>query len=480
MAMTHDYLDFLDERIDISPTNSEEELQAAEVISDLMGQHNVEASIEEFEAPSLSGLDRAVLAIACLLGIVLAGTGVFPLTLIGFLLAIAPAALSVLRPFGRAPRLAFGPSAQSQNVVAVHRATGPLVTKGSRTIVVAAHYDSPRENFLYTSPVAPYLTLASRLSVPCSFAVAVCALIQLLGFLPAPFRIVVWIVGILASLPAMLPAVGAIAERTAPCTEGTNDNKAAVAALLGVLENVRPSGAKPKARPIPVPAKPEGDETDEADVAGETDVAQRVDDAPAPAPSPVEAEPVVGVRHGAEVLRSLGILPETCEIDYVMPQAPVKPEPPVETPVLADETAPIEAPAEDTDETDEAGTTREDLLSTGRFRLDMDEESRGVGEKDASGLSAVDEGFDPDATQPAAPLERPDALSQTPTSSTRPFRAKAETRQGGTAMRGPYTKDAPSAMPSPPSDEGAHQRCARRIGSEQGTWGAGASGGPDV
>ncbi|WP_417228961.1 hypothetical protein [Thermophilibacter sp.] len=404
MAMTHDYLDFLDERIDISPTSSEEELQAAEVISDLMGQHNVEASIEGFEAPSLSGLDRAVLAIACLLGIVLAGTGMFPLTLIGFLLAIVPAALSVLRLFGRAPRLAFGPSAQSQNVVAVHRATGPLVTKGSRTIVVAAHYDSPRENFLYTSPVAPYLTLASRLSVPCSFAVAVCAFIQLLGFLPAPFRIVVWIVGILASLPAMLPAVGAIAERTAPCTEGTNDNKAAVAALLGVLENVRPSGAKPKARPVPA-AKPESDE------AGETNAEKRDGDAPAPAPSPVEAEPVVGVRHGAEVLRSLGILPETCEIDYVMPQAPVKPEPPVETPVLADETAPIEAPAEDTDETDEAGTTREDLLSTGRFRLDMDEESRGVGEKDASGLSAIDEGFDPDATQPAAPLERPDAPS---------------------------------------------------------------------
>ena len=411
MAMTHDYLDFLDERIDISPTNSEEELQAAEVISDLMGQHNVEASIEEFEAPSLSGLDRAVLAIACLLGIVLAGTGVFPLTLIGFLLAIAPAALSVLRLFGRAPRLAFGPSAQSQNVVAVHRATGPLVTKGSRTIVVAAHYDSPRENFLYTSPVAPYLTLASRLSVPCSFAVAVCAFIQLLGFLPAPFRIVVWIVGILASLPAMLPAVGAIAERTAPCTEGTNDNKAAVAALLGVLENVRPSGAKPKARPIPVPAKPEGDETDEADVAGETDVAQRVDDAPAPAPSPVEAEPVVGVRHGAEVLRSLGILPETCEIDYLTPPAPAKPEPAAATSVPADETAPIEASAEGTDEVAEAETTREDLLSTGRFRLDMDEESRGVGEKDASGLSAIDEGFDPDATQPAAPLERPDAPS---------------------------------------------------------------------
>ena len=166
MAMTHDYLEFLDERIGISPTNSEEELQAAEVISDLMGQHNVEASIEEFDEPLVSGLVPAVLAFACLLGMVLVGVGVLPLTLIGFVLAVAPAALSVARLFGRAPRLTLGPRAQSQNVVAVHRATGPLVTKGSRTIVVAAHYDSPRENFLYSTPLAPYLSLAGRLSVP--------------------------------------------------------------------------------------------------------------------------------------------------------------------------------------------------------------------------------------------------------------------------------------------------------------------------
>ena len=159
MAMTHDYLEFLDERIGISPTNSEEELKAAEVISDLMGQHDVEASVEEFDAPLVAGLTPALLAVACLLGMILVGTGVLPLTLIGLILAVAPAVLSVLRLFGRAPQLSFGPRAQSQNVVAVHRASGPLVTKGSRTIVVAAHYDSPRENFLYTSPVAPYLPL---------------------------------------------------------------------------------------------------------------------------------------------------------------------------------------------------------------------------------------------------------------------------------------------------------------------------------
>ena len=407
MAMTHDYLDFLDERIGISPTNSEEELQAAEVISDLMGQHDVEASIEEFDEPLVSGLGPAILAIACLVGMVLAGTGVAVLSFVGFVLAVLPAALSVARLFGHAPRLTLGPRAQSQNVVAVHRATGPLVTKGSRTIVIAAHYDSPRENFLHTSPVAPHLSLASRLSVPCSLAVAVFALFQMLGFLPAPFRIVTWLLGVVAALPAVVPAVGLIAERTAPCTDGANDNKAAVAALLGVLENVRPSGAEPKARPVPTPAE-------EPAAEGDQEPAEQYVET-------YETEPVVGVRHGEEVLRDLAILPESCEIEYVEPARVVvrKPAPapapaPAEEAEVTGEVARVDEDVVEQGATEEVGTadaTREDLLSTGRFEIVMDDDSRGVGPKDSSGLSAMGDDFDPDATRPAEPLERPDAPS---------------------------------------------------------------------
>ena len=434
MAMTHDYLDFLNERIGIAPTNSEEELQAAEVISDLMSQHDVEVGVEEFDAPLMDGLVPAILAIVCLIGMVLAGVGVLPLTIVGFLLAIIPAVLSGMRLFGRSPRISFGPRAQSQNVIAVHRATGPLVTKGSRTIVIAAHYDTPRENFLYTSPVAPYLALASKLSVPCSFVVAVCALIQILGFLPAPFRIVMWLVGIVAALPAMLPAVGAIAERTAPCTDGANDNKAAVAALLGVLENVRPSGQEPKARPVPTPAEPvEAEETETAETTAESQPTRAVETAP---------EPVLGVRHGEDVLRSLAILPESCEIEYVVsatpapervvaPEPVVTPEPDVEDEDLVEDPIEIEEldaevepepeaePVYDTDATaetepaaeDDAEQSEETLASTERFAIVMDDGSEGVGPKDTTGLTAMDEEYDPDATRPAEPIERPDAPS---------------------------------------------------------------------
>lgn len=387
MAMTHDYLDFLNSRIDISPANSQEELQAAEVISDLMAQHDVEVSTEEFDEPVVSGLTPAILAIASLVGIVLVGVGVLPLTLIGFLLAVAPAAVSVARLFGHRFSISFGPRAQSQNVVAVHRATGPLVTKGSRTIVVVAHYDSPHENPLYTSPVAPYLTLASRLTVPCALAVAVCAFVQILGFLPGAFRVLLWVVGILAAVPAVVLAAGSIAERMAPCTEGANDNKSGVAALLGILENVRPSGAEPRAREVAKPERPEVDE----DGAPSEEVGAAEADAAAPVAAPA-AKPVLGTRHGEEVLRSLGILPESCEIEYVVPAAP-EPAATMAFGVAAD-----------------AETTRADLMSTGRFSV-MDEGGEGVGPKDDAGLSELVEDFDPDATRPSAPVERPDAPS---------------------------------------------------------------------
>lgn len=540
MAMTHDYLDLLDEKVGISPANSEEEFQAAGVIADLMAQHNVEPSIEEFSVPVLTGLTPALLAVLCLVGMVLAGVGVLPLTLVGLVLAAAPAVISILRLFGRAPRLSFGPRAQSQNVVAVHRASGPLVTKGSRTIVIAAHYDSPREDFLRSTPLAPYLPLASKLAVPCSFVVAVCALIQLLGFLPGPFRIVAWIVGILAAVPAVIPAVGSIAERTAPCTDGANDNKAAVAALLGILENVRPSGVAPKDRTAPAaePAESEAPEAAAQDEGADATAAP-AEEAPAAPAVAYEEETVVGVRHGAAVLRSLGVLPESCELDYVMPAPrpvmPTAPEtapmpvvaegidvmsaPAIETedalatepevepqdafegepaatrpsaaeviPALAErasstfrslksklsalsarlsapapesdaepepaaesepalEAQPAAASATDgvedapafeeaaTDEVEETsvtltdvsadktaettgvvgsaaeGMTREGLLSTGRFEIVMDDGSEGVGPKDSSGLSTLSEDLDPDATRPAAPVQRPDAPS---------------------------------------------------------------------
>ena len=245
MALTHDYLDFLDAEVEISPANSQEELQAAEVIRDLMAQHGVDATIEEFSAPRLGGLYGAIVACAMFVGVVLSGVGVLPLALLGLVLAVVPTVLLGLSLTGRHFDPAFGPAVRSQNVVAVHRACGPRATHQNHPVVVCAHYDSPHENFLRANGVAQYVPAVAKAAKCCVPAVAVCALLQLLAFIPAPVRLVLWLVGIVAAVPALVMAVAAIAERMMPCTVGANDNKASVAALLGVLENVRPSGIVP-------------------------------------------------------------------------------------------------------------------------------------------------------------------------------------------------------------------------------------------
>ena len=426
MAMTHDYLDYLNEKVDISPANSQEELQAAQLIAHLMGHHDVEAHVEEFSAPALLPLARTILTIVMFLGVLVSGFGLLPLALIGFVLAVIPTVLAVMRLFGHEVSLTLGPTAQSQNVVAVHRATGPLVTRGSRTIVLVAHYDTPRENFLVTSPLAPYLPLINKLTVPCSYAVALCAFVQVLMFLPSPARIIFWVLGILASVPSLIVAAGAISERVSPCTLGANDNKSSVAALLGVLENVRPSGLVPRERP----AKKEPEVQDEQ--GGE---AEATEVTPAAEAAPV-VEPVLGVRHGEEALRSLGVLPEDCEIEYASATAAVEPAPavapaPAETVAIpvdelleqatgelpheeaaeesesVEETSPMRVPATSSD----AKTTKDDLLSTGRFSIVMDDGGESVGPSDSSGLSNVDDVFDPDETRPAERPVRPEAPS---------------------------------------------------------------------
>jgi hypothetical protein len=88
--------------------------------------------------------------------------------------------------------------------------------------------------------------LLYRFSYACAIAVAVCAFIQILGFLPDVLRRIIWIIGILASLPPLATGVAAIYSKFAPCTEGASDNKSSVAAMLGVMDMVRPADDEAK------------------------------------------------------------------------------------------------------------------------------------------------------------------------------------------------------------------------------------------
>ena len=457
MAMTHDYLDQLDQNVGIAPANSQEEYQAAQTIADIMRRHGVEPSIEEFDAKAFGGVMDQILFAMLFVGMLLVGIGAAPLTVIGFVLVALPVAAFVARYLGNDFVEKLGPSARSQNVVAFHKGEGPLVQKGVRPIVIVAHYDTPHENPVYSTPLAPYLPMAWRFSKWCVLAVAVATLFQIMAFLPEVFRRILWVVGLIAALPLLLLAVTGIVELFTPSTEGANDNKTGVAAMLGILENVRPSGEQSAypANEDPadwVPAEPAFDAVSSYDdasavdgAAGETPAdfaaaAQGAADAGAtvaaapfvPAEPQWRPVPVEGVRHGADVLRGLGMLPEDCQIEYrenVMEQVPAEEIAaagagqtasfsPVEggqdaadaagvtaaaAPVAAEASqAPAETALEATAEV--PIVTGEDLTATGRFNLVTDSPAAvQSGDGDAAGLTAMG---DADATQPTAPAQR--------------------------------------------------------------------------
>ncbi|WP_322152631.1 hypothetical protein [Paratractidigestivibacter sp.] len=362
MAMTHDYMDYLNEKVGISPAGSQEELQAAETIADLMRQHDVEPNIEEFDAKTYGGVVPAVLYVLIFVGVFLAGIGVTVLTAIGFVLVAAPVALFVLKYLGRDLLAGVGPTTRSQNVVAFHKGTGPMVMKGTRPIVIVAHYDSPRENPLYATTLADYVPMLWKVSKYSVLVCAVCTLFQPLAFLSEPFRRFMWIIGIVAAVPLAILGISTVLEHFSNCTDGVNDNKSGVAAMLGVLENVRPSGlesvhgaesidqaleamfAAAEAR-AQIAAAEDATTNPEIFYAGFNDTLANIepneqsavvadplaaasDEIRAAAAAEKGPEPVVvyrrghveGVRHGADVVKSLGMLPEDCEIEYIEPE----------------------------------------------------------------------------------------------------------------------------------------------------------------
>lgn len=241
MSTTRDYLEFLSQKIDIAPVNSEEEYQAAETIESLMQEHGLETRLQDFEAPGAGKLGYQVLGIVMFLGVFLAGLLGTGASALGILLVLASFVIYLLYFLGIFDLLGgIGPKVHSQNVIGVHRGTGPNVVKGTRPIVIVAHYDTPRESLLYREPLARVQSILRKFSPQAICAAAVLGLLQAFGFIPAGARHILWILAVLAALPMLVVGVSALYERFAPCTEGSNDNKSGIAALLGVMSMVHP------------------------------------------------------------------------------------------------------------------------------------------------------------------------------------------------------------------------------------------------
>lgn len=317
MAVTQKIYRDLTKHIAFSPANSQEEYQAAEYIAAHMQYHQLPTSIEEFSVSTLQVFAPAITGIVLFVGMVLSGIPVVALSVVGMVLAIIPAILAVLKIYGREIPLTFGPQMNSQNVVACHKAEGPLVTKGARPIVIFAHYDSPHENLLYRDGIASYVQVLNRINPYLTYVIAGAAFFQVLLFIPDVARLVVWLLGIVVSLVPLLLAVVRIAEHFMTCTRGANDNLASVAALLGLLSKMKPQAEDFDAVAADNAFKDQRLQMQVEDASAEEEV---VSEAAATCELAQPAAPVVcgiqGVRHGKAVLESLGILPENCEIEY--------------------------------------------------------------------------------------------------------------------------------------------------------------------
>ncbi|MDY5003615.1 MAG: M28 family peptidase [Atopobiaceae bacterium] len=363
MSKTHEYLNYLDEQIGIAPANSQEELQAAQTISEVMADHGVNPEIEEFSTPTGAQTAKSVVTLAMLLGLIFAGFGGI-IGFVGVVVAIACAVLLLMIHAGRTPFAKMGSVVQSQNVVAFHAQTGSKVMKGNRPIIIVAHYDTPRVNPMVANKgMARFYARAYAIRVYCLYGVAIASFVQLLGFLPPVVRRVFWFLGILAALVPALLAISDIATRFGDCTDGANDNKAAVAALLSILNNVRPGAdVALDAEAVRLQQEEEERAREAARRAREEEEAAAAA-AEAEAKAKAEAERLARYkRHGKVTIEALGMLPAGCPIVYEDPHVELEPkeqkeetaETPASTEPESNEAVPEEAAAAPAPEAAEA------------------------------------------------------------------------------------------------------------------------------
>ena len=147
MANTQNYINHLLQNTGITPACSEEERLAAEDIAQIFRNHGFDPEVQEFNAPAPSRLAFAVTGILAFAGALLMGIG-GGIGLVGTLLAIVGAVLYVLERTGHPVVSRLGKTGVSQNVIAYHKASGPLASPRNRPVVVVAHYDSPRAELL--------------------------------------------------------------------------------------------------------------------------------------------------------------------------------------------------------------------------------------------------------------------------------------------------------------------------------------------
>lgn len=239
MAMSKEYLAYLNQHLEIAPANSQEEVEAAAAIeSVLRSQAGLTVEKHDVFAPAEINFVYGVLFLIFFIGVMFAGIGGLFWAFFGIILTALGFAFPACRFIGKDVLARTLPVARSQNIVGHHKGYGPHSGRGVRPIVVIAHYDTGKEELLYKPAISRFAgTIFSIAPVGAAIA-AVCTVFQIFGALPEPFLRVVWIVAMVCALPALAWGINNVAAKFMPLSGAANDNNAGVAALLGVVEDV--------------------------------------------------------------------------------------------------------------------------------------------------------------------------------------------------------------------------------------------------
>ena len=239
MANTQKYLNHLLQNTGITPACSEEERAAGESLADIFKKHGFEPEVQEFTASNGSKIAQAVLGIMTFAGTVLMGIG-GALGVVGVILVVAAAVLFAMERSGRKVISSLGRGGLSQNVIAYHKASGPLASPPKPPGGRRRALRFPRADLLAQAPYAAYRPLIMKLLPFAMLAPAIIALIRMMP-LPAAAKTVLWVIALLAALVPLALSVSIIANKfVLPYTSGSVCNKSSVAAMLGVMDAVAP------------------------------------------------------------------------------------------------------------------------------------------------------------------------------------------------------------------------------------------------
>lgn len=313
---------------------SRQEGAMSESLSKTIHMHGLETIIQDFSyAGSTHVVVAAALALTTVFSIVSCATS-GAVSVVMFVLALACAAVGLLEATGRQTVSRLLPTMYSQNVIARHPAT-PHAGGGAqkaRPIVIIAHYDTPCADFMARPGLRKLIPYAGRATLVAVAVAMACSLLQLLP-LPRVLASILFACTIVAGIIMVFTAARIVYNRVlARVTSGANDNMSGVTALLGVLDRVHPAvdsefvsaairaqGQTGEGAPVDGSVPAEGD-TREGSAAPEEAMVR--DDAERRSRMRSTRIANAPVRRDAGVLRSLGMVPESCEIVYeVSPEA---------------------------------------------------------------------------------------------------------------------------------------------------------------